>query len=404
MAAPSGRLRERPYRPESVLVTGASGYVGALIAARLLADGECALLLPVRAPSRETLIERLKLELDALGLPWGQAAPRVRIVEWPGAGESGDGLAHWAGELGDSGVDTIVHCAGCLDYFDSASLELVNVRLTGDLIALGRRVGARRFVYVSTAYSGGYRHDEIPETLLPEPERDPTEYTRTKRRAEWLVAESGLPWVVLRPSILIGECRSGRYSGKRYGLYQQWMGLERLMTDRYHPVIHTVAPERPLNLVHQDSFQAAFSAALAWLPDASVCNLVSENDSAPSMRDLWNLWIEVVRPEEIRYYPSFASVNLRAIDIRQRAYLTFAQVNLEIGAHRWRFARGWIEALAARGLAFEGATAASVLRCQERFVASSQALARYRERFAERFPAHTRIVEVEDHARTATAL
>ena len=46
------------------------------------------------------------------------------------------------------------------------------------------------------------------------------------------MAACGLPFIVLRPSILIGTGDTGRYSGRRYGLYQQWMGLERLVCDR----------------------------------------------------------------------------------------------------------------------------------------------------------------------------
>jgi len=42
---------------------------------------------------------------------------------------------------------------------------------------------------------------------------DPTEYTRTKRNAEELVATSGVPYLILRPSIVIGDSRDGRYFG-----------------------------------------------------------------------------------------------------------------------------------------------------------------------------------------------
>jgi hypothetical protein len=89
-------------------------------------------------------------------------------------------------------------------------------------------------------------------------------------------------------------------------------------------------------------------------------------------------------------------VNLRAIDLRQRAYLTFAQVNLEIGAHSWRFAHDWLDLLSsARGLELRDATLASVARCQDRFVRSSDALTRYRSRFADRFPVNTLVQEVD---------
>jgi len=395
MTADARCLRQQPFRPRAVLLTGASGYLGTLIAARLLADGTPMLVMPVRQGSQEQLESRLGIELGACGLTLDAVRPRILIPVWPGSDLGSD--QGWEAALADLDIDEIVHCAGCLDYFDEAALEAVNVGLTGRMLDLGRRLGVKRFVYISTSYSAGYVDQEIPEQLAGEPREDPTAYTRSKRRAEWLVAESGLPWLVLRPSVLIGEHASGRYSGKRYGLYQQWMGLERLMTDRYHQSVHTVAPPKPLNLLHQDFFQDAFAAVHAWLPDDCVCHLTSSNGVAPTMRELWDLWIEIARPQTVYYYPSVDAVNLRAIDLRQRAYLTFAQVNLQIGAHDWLFARDWLDVIAeAKGLELREATLESVGRCQDRFVRTSDALNRYQEQFAAHFPKRTRICEVEN--------
>jgi dTDP-4-dehydrorhamnose reductase len=387
------RLREQPFRPQATLLTGASGYLGALIAARLLGDGHPRVVMPLREGSEERLRERLGIELAARGLTLNDVRSRIHTLTWPGSEASAG--SDWYDGLNDLGIDEIIHCAGCLDYFDEATLDAVNVGLTGHLLDLGRHLGVGRFIYISTAYSAGYVAHEIPEQLVPEPDEDPTYYTRSKRRAEWMVAESGLPWLVLRPSILIGEYDSGRYSGKRYGLYQQWMGLERLMTDRYHPEIHTVAPTKPLNLLHQDFFQDAFAAAHAWLPDNCVCHLTSSNGVAPTMRELWDLWLQVARPRSVRYYPSVDAVNLRAIDLRQRAYLTFAQVNLEIGAHTWHFAHDWLDLMSqTTGLALRDATLESVARCQDRFVRTSDALTRYQAKFAGSFPRYTQVHEV----------
>lgn len=395
MKAHIDHLRAAPFRPHSVLLTGANGYVGALIAARLLADGVPQLIVPLRPTStRESFAERLNLELSALGLTWDEISERVLTVSWQGVAEIGN--ENWARALDDMQIEEIIHSAGCLDYFDLEALTAVNLDLTTWLTQLGQRWKVKRFTYISTAYSAGYIDGRIAETLLGEPDKDPTAYTRTKRQAEWRVAQSGLPFMILRPSILIGEWTSGRYSGKRYGLYQQWMGLERLLGDRYHPEIHTVAPDEPLNLLHQDSFQHSFAYAHRWLPDGAICNLVSSDDAAPSMRELWDMWIAVVKPQTVYYYPRFEDVNLKAIDIRQRAYLTFAQVNLEIGAHRWRFDRGWLQAMADHGLEFQDATREGVARCQTRFIAASDTLTRYFDRFADQFPLTTQTHEINN--------
>ena len=387
------RLRNTPFSAESILLTGASGYVGGLIAAVLLVDTNVRVIMPVR-PGKETrLRERLSLELAARGHSIEKYQNRILVYEWPSAEPGRNDLSNRSRTLDHLQIEEIVHCAGCLDYFDELALSTVNEELTSRLLEVGTLWNVRRFTYISTAYAGGYLDEPIAEAPAPEPTADPTYYTRSKRNAEWLVIHSKLPWVILRPSIIIGEYANGRYSGKRYGLYQQWMGLERLLTNKYHEEIHTVAPPQPLNLIHQDVFQDSFLSAWRWLPPGAICHLVSRDQACPSMRELWDLWLSVVQPHRVYYYRNFNDVNLKAIDIRQRAYLTFAQVNLEIAAHRWCFERGWLELLEAKGLRFHDATLESVARCQDRFVASSDLLARYIQKYQDKFPTHIEFME-----------
>lgn len=67
-------------------------------------------------------------------------------------------------------------------------------------------------------------------------------------------------------------------------------------------------------------------------PVAGALNLVVDDQTSPSMRDLWRVFCEVTRPNTVIFYDSLQDVDLKAINIRQRGYLTFAQTNLEIGA------------------------------------------------------------------------
>lgn len=396
-------LRGSAFQPRRVFLTGASGYLGGLIAAQLLARSECELVVPLRSSSpAEGLRSRLGMELAALGYDADALLARVHLVDWSGA--DGASAAGWDVAGVPDGIDEIIHCAGCLDYYDLDALNAVNVDLTTALLALGRRWGVSRFTYVSTAFSSGYVDGVIAEQLHGEPIADPTAYTRTKRQAEHIVAQSGLPWLILRPSILVGESISGRYSGKRYGVYQQWMGLERLMCDRYHADMHTVAPEQPLNMLHQDAFQSAFGHAHAWLPDNAVINLVSDTMLAPTMRAVWALWMEVVRPQRVFYYPRFEDVDLKAINLRQRAYLTFAQVNLEIGAHPWRFENTWLKRLQAHGLVFNDATLESTARCLHRFVDTSDVLGSYLERFRDEMPPAVEYINLTSQTERASEI
>ncbi|UXY15879.1 NAD(P)-dependent oxidoreductase [Chitiniphilus purpureus] len=391
-------LRETARQGKRVLLTGGTGYLGALLAAQVLGDDWAdTLVVPSRQmQAADAVPEAIQRELLALGADPAALAGRIEVVGWQGAEHvSHDELV---GML--TGVDTVIHCAGCLDYFDSAALQTLNVEFTQRLVDAAKAAGVGRFVFISTAYAGGYSGAPIPERALHTPPSDPTDYTLTKRNAEHVVACSGIPFLVVRPSIVIGSAKDGRYSGKRYGLYQQWMGIERLLSDRYHEELHTVATDQPLNLLHQDVFQAAMASILRWVPDGEYVNLVVSNRSAPSMKRLWQMICEVTRPRSVVFYDHMRQVDLKAIHMRQRAYLTFAQTNLEIGAYPWQFERGWLEQLAQRGLTFTETTAETIQICQDRFVRSSALLQRYLERFGNELPACVDYRQHDEHVPT----
>jgi nucleoside-diphosphate-sugar epimerase len=375
-------LLDAPRSGGRVLITGGTGYLGSLAAAQLLADGWAEhVVLPTRKPPADGgLPSELVRELEALGLPVQAVASRVSTVAWSGAESQTE--ASLAALMHEHGVQVLLHCAGCLDYFDESALQLVNVEFTRHLLAAAAGAGLRFAAFVSTAYAAGYSGAEVPEGPLAEPTTDPTAYTRTKREAERIVAGAGLPFVVLRPSIVIGDSRDGRYSGKRYGLYQQWMGIERLLADRYHAELHTVATDQPLNLLHQDAFQTALAAALRWLPDGAHANLVADADTSPSMQALWRLFCDVTRPGTVVFYRSLDEVDLKRLNVRQRAYLSFAQTNLQIGAYGWAFESRWLAALRARGHTIPQTSLNSISTCQRRFIAASAPLQRYLDTFS----------------------
>ena len=373
-------LRASPYEARHILVTGANGYVGSMVVASLLRDTAARITCLVRAgregsTALKPIIEEWQQQARAR---WSRAIEqRMTIRSLP------TDLADLPAMTADLAfVDEIVHCAGCLDYNHSARLREANIAYTAHLMVLARRLRVSRVVFISTAFSAGYASGVIKEGRPPEPPGDPTAYTRSKREAERIVAASGLPYLVLRPAILIGSSVDGRYSGKRYGLVQQWTSLEELVCERHHSEVHVVANEAPVNVVHQDAFCAAFKAAHRWLPDGSTMNLVSNAATVPTLRELWELWFEITRPTYAHAYERVADVALRQIPSRQRAYLSFAKVNLEIAAHHWRFETGWMELLRDRGLRFADADLDSVRTCQDRHVSASARIASYRAEHA----------------------
>ncbi len=351
-------------RPHTILLTGASGYLGRLIAAEFLADGSARLVIPLRSRHKpEHVIARLAEELDDTA----DLASRLIAVTIP---ESGD-MSGITPLLRRLRVDEIVNCAGCVSYFALERLKKANVDFTARLLSLGALLGVRRFVYLSSAFSSGYVDGVIHERLHSHPPYDPCAYTRSKREAERLVAASGLPYLIIRPSIVIGDSRDGHYGGGLHGLYQLWAALTRFLGNSKRRVIHGVAPELPLPVVHQDAFQAGFMSAYRQVADDSVIHIVSRQEGLPTVRDLWASWASMLQlPWEFQYYDRLADIALDELDPQQQCFLRAVSVNLQIASHRWNFETRALDALRDSGASFQDATMETVETCQRHFIST----------------------------------
>ena len=377
----------------NALLIGASGYLGGLVAAGLLRDTGALIVAPLRAArTREGILAPIRDELRSEGRAECIDFERIVTVPLPST-------ADWSAldaVVEHYGIDQIVHCAGSVDYFNSELLREANIALTARLLELAKRHAMRRFVFLSTAFSSGYIDRPVREELHTDGDGiDPTEYTRTKRSAEALVAAGGVPYLIVRPGIVIGDSRDGRYSGKAYGLYQFWTAFERLLTDRYHEVLHVISPRVQLQLVHQNAFKNAFVAACRHLPLNSIVNLTSRPDALPTARALTQQFCErVARPQQIFFYNKLADVRADIVDRRMRMLLEFTAVNSEIAMHAWRFDNTALHTLRSLGLQFVDATLDTVLTCQNRFVQGSPRIQAYLAKNADLFAAQPGTVEV----------
>jgi thioester reductase-like protein len=387
----------------SILLTGATGYLGSLIAASLLLHEDMDLVLPVRVGNDlDSIIRPIRAEIEVSGGEFdGAFRDRLKVVQLPPF----ESLHELDKAVQEFGVGEIIHCAGCLDYFDSSTLQSVNVEFTRCLLERGLAWNVRRFIYISTAFSSGYLDSTVPEQVHVEPDSDPTDYTRTKRDAENLVAGSGLPYLILRPSIVIGDSRDGHYSGKQYGLYQLWSGMERLLCRTWSADIHALAPEQPLSLIHQDAFEQIFLAAYNLMPDNSIVNVVSQHDQQPDLRALWKLWItSCLRPNYVYYYGKMLDIPMRTINTRQRALLGLASVNLEIASHPWRFETTNLRRLREMGLEFPETTLESIALCQRRFIEESATIRDFLDQNRECMADNIQFFELDGDESSASAL
>jgi len=190
-----------------ILVTGATGFLGMTLIARLLEDQDGPdIVLPVRARDREGARERLDTMLATLYDDVPACAERLRPLP-ADILEPGLGLA--AADVRD--VERVVHCAASISFtlpLDQA--REINVGGTANVVDLCHRLPAlERYVHVSTAYVAGRATGTFREDDLDVGQAFRNTYEQTKWEGEHLVRAGELPTVIVRPSIVVGESGSG---------------------------------------------------------------------------------------------------------------------------------------------------------------------------------------------------
>jgi thioester reductase-like protein len=198
----------------ATFLTGATGYLGAYVAAELLREGDTLNLL-VRAPTPRDAERRLwrALQYHADFADFERCL-RERIHIFTGDITAPDlGLEPDVRRRLVETTDSVVHCAASLNRRSERACVDSNVR--GTLAALrvareaGERRAFRRFSLVSTVAVAGERsHETVQEdAAIDWSRRDYDPYGRTKKLAEMLVRDL-LPdaaVTVFRPSIVLGD-------------------------------------------------------------------------------------------------------------------------------------------------------------------------------------------------------
>jgi long-chain acyl-CoA synthetase len=200
--------------PGSVLLTGATGFVGMELLTRFLERTDRHVFALVRGAddrAAATRMERTLRSLFGIGHPYAKRVTAVRgDITRPGLGlrGDGDGLARQVSE--------IVHGAASVSFgLELKASRATNVQGTRRVIEFAERCqahgGLRRLAYISTAYVAGDHRGRFSEDELDVGQSFRNAYERSKFEAESLVARARrqLPITVLRPSIVVGERGSG---------------------------------------------------------------------------------------------------------------------------------------------------------------------------------------------------
>jgi len=216
--------------PSLILLTGATGYLGAYLLRELLDRTHANIVCLVRAEDAQSGLERVLKTLAAYDLDDKSQAPRIRAIPGdlsePRLGQSEESWAELAGS-----IDTIYNCGALVNFaYPYQALRAANVLGTLEILRLATTRRLKPVHHVST-YS-------IVGSLSLDPRRDiegdshifkrplfddaylcgkfvDLGYVKSKWVADHLVLaarERGVPIVVYRPASISGHSGTGRWS------------------------------------------------------------------------------------------------------------------------------------------------------------------------------------------------
>jgi amino acid adenylation domain-containing protein/thioester reductase-like protein len=213
------------YDPEHILLTGATGYLGAFLLAELVNRTRATVWCLVRAGSAAEAKERVR-DVMRRYLIWDEAfEDRIEAVVGdlaePDLGLGADGFARLGGM-----VDTIYHCGALVNFvYPYSALKAANVDSVEDVLRLAVTGRLKAVHYVSSVDAFLHTGRERPflenEELVPL--EAPEAYARSKWAGDHLVRTGrarGIPVTVFRPGMMMSHTETGATQTSDYLLLQ----------------------------------------------------------------------------------------------------------------------------------------------------------------------------------------
>jgi long-chain acyl-CoA synthetase len=270
----------------TVLVTGATGFLGTQIVRRLLAETDLPLTVLVRGENDEAAVRkasRVWWDWPELGRAIGT---RIEIIRGD-VTESGLGLNSAVYSRLARRLTHVVHSAADLRLRAPLDeLRRTNVDGTREVLALARAAhadhGLSRYCHISTAYVASSTEDVVHEADFGRATSKDVPYEQSKWEGELLVREAAgaLPTTVLRPGMVVGDSTTGeiRTFNTIYAPLRLYL-MGRLL-------IVPASPSLRVNLVPVDYVaQAAARLTVDEQARGLTFHLTAPWDSQPTLRE-----------------------------------------------------------------------------------------------------------------------
>jgi nucleoside-diphosphate-sugar epimerase len=227
-------LSRNGVTPRTALVTGITGFLGSHLARELLAKGQRVVAFVKARPDALAPRQQALEALESVAELHNDEAKHLVIIE-ADITEPTRLLLRRLGMLAGE-IDEVWHCAVVFKFQERERDEAfaLNVEGTRNLLKLTLALGRDRmprFFHVSTAYVCGKQGGVVPE-VLHEGQEFHNCYELSKSEAERFVldyqATHGLDTIVFRPSIIVGDSRTGAAGESNTGYYGVVLALYRL--------------------------------------------------------------------------------------------------------------------------------------------------------------------------------
>lgn len=299
-------------KPEHVLLTGATGYLGSHVLQQLLMRSDATIYALVRRPSDgSTAMERLNGVMKGY---FGNdiesmLAARVEIIEGdlerPGLGLSDAQTAYV-----QTRIDRIIHCAADVRHFGAAEqFAKTNVAGTVSLLSLIRNKPGASFHHISTmgipedlALSGQWesslQYDSFPEDLHVD-----NLYSDSKLEAEKVLmqaAREGVPVSIYRAGNLTCHSETGRFQTN-------------IDSNAFYRMIKAM-------------LLLGKAPAAEWMVDFTPIDYASQSIAHLAMReDTAGRVFHICNPEPIRYDDLIASIRRAGYQVETMPFAEYTQ-------------------------------------------------------------------------------